>query len=278
MEHIKFDDFVRHKIDRTGILLESKKVQYDYGCIMVTFQIYDWNQRIASISDEDLYIEDGKNGKFGKETEPHVTLLYGIHSKEANAQEIINYLKESKPITIKIKGISLFENPKYDVVKYEVESEDLVEMNKYIKEHFPNTQTFPTYKPHMTLAYVKPGMGKKYVKQFEVPDVLNSDTYHYSMAFEDFKQDFYIRSNQGQNGEMVVKIQGVDADQANDLKIFFAAMQQCGQDGMSRKLSINADGSGAFHPIITVDNAQLELTPDQAKLLSDGDEFVVDMD
>ena len=37
------------------------------------------------------------------------------------------------------------------------------------EDNFENTQTFPEYHPHMTLAYVKPGTGKKYVSNLDEP-------------------------------------------------------------------------------------------------------------
>jgi len=46
-------------------------------------------------------------------------------------------------------------------VKLDVDSPDLRRLNKKIaaREH---TDTHGTYEPHITLAYVKPGLGEKY--------------------------------------------------------------------------------------------------------------------
>lgn len=44
----------------------------------------------------------------------------------------------------------------------EVDSPDLHKLHDLIKKSLPNTQDFDEYRPHVTLAYLKPGMGKKY--------------------------------------------------------------------------------------------------------------------
>ena len=64
---------------------------------------------------------------------------------------------------MEISGISLFENPEFDVVKLEVnKTPKLEEIYKNLSE-FPNSNQFPDYKPHITIAYVKKGLGQKYV-------------------------------------------------------------------------------------------------------------------
>ena len=56
----------------------------------------------------------------------------------------------------------LFENLEFDVVKLGViKTPKLEEINKRLSE-LPNSNQFPEYKPHITLAYVKKGSGQKY--------------------------------------------------------------------------------------------------------------------
>ena len=261
MEHVKFQDFVSKRINKTGILLEGKKATYEYGCIMAHIDVWNWKSRLAMIAEEDLYVKEENGDRYGKETEPHVTLLYGIHSKEANAQEILDYLRNLKPVTVRITGISIFENNEYDVVKYTIESDELHALNAEIKERFPYTSTYPTYKPHMTIAYVKKGQGKKYVKDLD-SEHFYSDTFEYSMAFDDFKQDFFVRSKHGMNGDLTVNFQGVDAEQAAGLKKLFAYMQYCAEVGSSRNINVWVDGDGRFRATILVDGNKIESAPE----------------
>jgi 2'-5' RNA ligase len=60
----------------------------------------------------------------------------------------------------------LFENEKYDVLKFDVNGENLHACNKALKQH-PHTNNFPDYHPHMTIGYLKPRMGKKYTKMLK---------------------------------------------------------------------------------------------------------------
>ena len=86
----------------------------------------------------------------------------------------------SLPIKIQIHGISIFNNPKFDVVKLDIESPQLEEMRMKV-EGLPNKITFRDYKPHMTIAYVLRGRGNKYVHTFKKPlefestDIIFSD-------------------------------------------------------------------------------------------------------
>ena len=64
---------------------------------------------------------------------------------------------------------SLFENKKYDVLKFDVKYSNkgdnlLHRCNKLLKNH-PFTTDFPDYHPHMTIGYIKPGKGYKYVRK-----------------------------------------------------------------------------------------------------------------
>ena len=58
--------------------------------------------------------------------------------------------------------VSLFENTEYDVLKFEVESEDLQELNKICKT-LPYTSDYPDYHPHCTISYIKKGTCKDLV-------------------------------------------------------------------------------------------------------------------
>jgi len=59
------------------------------------------------IDEKDIY-DDDKND-FGYETESHITLLYGIHPKEINKEEIFEYLKSIKSLELEIDNVSIFE-------------------------------------------------------------------------------------------------------------------------------------------------------------------------
>lgn len=146
-------------------VLNERDEKVEYGALMLFLDLPKWEEILININKDDIYEVDGE---FGLETEPHITILYGFHNN-VNADKVFDKYKENfnlKPIKIKTTKISIFETDEYDVVKIDVESKILSEMNSVMRE-LPSTVTFPKYHPHITIAYVKKGSGKKYVKSFE---------------------------------------------------------------------------------------------------------------
>lgn len=154
------------------LFLEKDSTVYEYGCILLDLDIPNWKEDFLSqILEEDVY--EYNSERYGLETEPHCTILYGLHKDitDDQVQELFIGVKKSD-IDIKINGMDCFYNPQYDVLKLNVESKQLVELNELAKT-LPHTSNFPDYKPHITIAYLKRGTGRKYVKPtFEM--VVNS--------------------------------------------------------------------------------------------------------
>ena len=162
------------------LLLEAK---YDYGCVMLFFKLKEMNKIHKSIEKEDLYEVKGDD-TYGLSTEPHITLLFGLH-KGVTTEDVISVLDNIKFGECEIYKPSLFENDLFDVLKFNVRyTEDgnrfLHQANKELKE-FPFTSNYPDYKPHMTIAYLKKGKGKKYKGSFkELSYVIEPDYAVYS--------------------------------------------------------------------------------------------------
>jgi DNA repair protein RadC len=113
-------------------------------------------QLAADIPDADLAAD-------GREKDPHVTIKYGIHDEDP--AQIRKLLEGERPITVTFGETSFFPNGESnsgDVLKADVDSPDLHRLNKKIAGAVANTDTHPEYKPHATIAYLKPGLGKKY--------------------------------------------------------------------------------------------------------------------
>lgn len=111
----------------------------------------------AKIPDADLAPD-------GREDRPHITVKFGLHGNEP--EKVRALLKDEGPITVTLGKTSIFpasESGSGDVVKVDVDSPALHALNKKIADALPNTDTHPEYKPHVTLAYVKKGLGAKYV-------------------------------------------------------------------------------------------------------------------
>ncbi len=119
-------------------------------------------------------------GEEGRETEPHVTALYGLHETEPESTRKV--VAGHPPIKGRLGFASVFKNDDADVLKLDVHSPGLHALNAGLKS-LPNSNSHPEYKPHVTLAYLKPGHGDKFAgkaipgltgKQFESSSVVFS--------------------------------------------------------------------------------------------------------
>lgn len=150
---------------RKALLTEAEKKDHkrEYGCLMVFLDVNkkSWKELQDMIEVDDLYTEEGDDS-YGREKDPHVTILYGLHDdiKDEEIEVDIKAIKEPK---IAFKNISSFNNDKFDVLKFDVESKDLTKLNKTFTE-YPHTNKFPDYHPHCTIAYLKVGKAAKYIK------------------------------------------------------------------------------------------------------------------
>lgn len=179
LDEINDDNAGRRKDNTTNVAEEKKSGRYyfnenkslineekvNYGALMLYFDIPKWDKLIDKIKDDDLY-DDG-SGTFGREDKPHLTVLYGFHDtvKSDDIKDVVSKYN-TNDFKLSTSKVSLFENEDFDVVKFDVEpTEELNKLRKEV-EKFPKTLTYKDFHPHVTIAYVKSGEGKKYVKDF----------------------------------------------------------------------------------------------------------------
>ena len=166
----------------------------DFGCLMVQVKFPGWERFVTSfVKKEDVY--DNTAHEYGYETEPHVTILYGFHD-DTDLNKIKKILDPiHNDIRIITNKISVFETKIYDVVKFEIHSVLLTKLNKIMRENFDYTSNFDSYNAHMTIAYVKPGTGKKYVKDLSKTLTFLCDTFMYSYPGGE-KEEFSIKKSE----------------------------------------------------------------------------------
>lgn len=115
-----------------------------------------WGER--NVLDLDLFEEEEEPpSRHSREYESHITILYGIH--EADPQRVLSLFRGVKPFTIELGRVSLFKlSPKFDVIKIEVLSPRLQELNELVRQRVTTTQVYPDYRPHVTIAFAKKGL------------------------------------------------------------------------------------------------------------------------
>lgn len=95
----------------------------------------------------------------GLETTPHVTVIFGF-LPSVDVEEVAEACRGCfQHVDFQLGRVSRFESPEHDVLKVDVEGEDLVNLNKLMRERFSEQVevTHPDYHPHLTLAYVEKG-------------------------------------------------------------------------------------------------------------------------
>lgn len=100
----------------------------------------------------------------GLEDDLHVTLRYGV---EDNADSAVAALSTTPKARARVKGVTVFPTEDGDAVVLELDSKDL-QANRHIADTIPGkANDYPDYRPHITVAYVKPGLGEKYRQALE---------------------------------------------------------------------------------------------------------------
>lgn len=141
--------------------VEKSTSRNSFGCAMLYVAFEELAEVQSLIDPNDVYNEVNDQS-YGFEDEPHITLLYGF-KRNVTADDIEEVTDMFTYFTCKLSNPSLFSSEKYDVLKFDVVGDNLKETNKQLKQ-LKHKPTHPIYHPHLTVAYLKAGMGEKYVK------------------------------------------------------------------------------------------------------------------
>ncbi len=154
----------------------NHKRYYKWGCLTLNFERNNWRETIRQlVHEEDLYNRKG----YGYENSPHCTILSGFNDDINIFSKIKKYLICTSEINIKTDTISIFESGFFDVVKYDVNCEMLMDLNKTIRSNVECKIDFLIYNPHITIAYAKKGNGNKYLMKLNESIVFKPVNYSF---------------------------------------------------------------------------------------------------
>lgn len=127
-------------------------------------------------------IHEGDLAEGGRETEPHVTVQYGLHEDDPHLAQ--KALAETASFPVTLGAVDFFPsrydddgNQTGDVLYVSVSRDGLAGAREAIRGAADFTDTFKTYTPHVTIAYVKPGMGKQYAARLNASNQLQGATF-----------------------------------------------------------------------------------------------------
>ena len=179
--------------NKMGIKSTPKRVN-EYGCVMLFFDFPEMDELHSHINKDDVYI-DPNDDSYGLEDEPHITLLFGLH-EEVTLEDVKDDIGDIVFRDCILHNASVFENEKYDVLKFDVRYVDrggafLSKANNNLKK-FPYTSDFPDYHPHMTIGYLKPGKGKQYTQELKNKEYRITPQYGVYSQIDGTKDKFKI--------------------------------------------------------------------------------------
>lgn len=89
---------------------------------------------------------------------PHITILYGIHTErvEPVLSAVGSFSYDHPQLEVTVKNLELFEGDESDTLVQLVDGPDVRRLRTKLM-NLPNTQTFPVYRPHMTIAFLRKG-------------------------------------------------------------------------------------------------------------------------
>ena len=133
--------------------LKKVLAEYSHGCIMIDvphelseYILKDLSQKVP----EKILKKDQDETLLGFEPSSHITVLFGVDKQPP--------IEGFKPFKVKSADhLDYFDNDDATVIIIPIESPELHQLHEHLKETIPNEETYPTFKPHCTLCYTKPG-------------------------------------------------------------------------------------------------------------------------
>lgn len=144
----------------------------ELGCIMLDLKTFPVLSLVED-GENDLYFSPTREFVQGTvaDHKAHATLLFGLLDKGSKITNLVDTVLEGwkKPRSVKILDIDVFPGQEEDGTEYScivahLDPSDLEEANQRLRL-LPHIDTFPVYRPHMTIAYIKSSATVEWLEQ-----------------------------------------------------------------------------------------------------------------
>jgi hypothetical protein len=158
---------------------DTKKMAF----LMIDFETPEFITDLQNrIPESELYFDDESENDFGLERETHVTVAPCLDN-DIDLEKLKSLLLPLSEYKTMLTDISLFTND-YDVLKCAAKSMNLFKTNKDVLSVFPSHSEFKVYQPHVTIGYLKKGMGEKYAKNI-LDKLIMLEPMHFAFSYYD---------------------------------------------------------------------------------------------
>lgn len=131
---------------------------------------------VSFINSNLLYIEDDR---YGIESISHCTILSGIYDTKVTTIRRLLSKNNIKSFDIELGEISFFKQPKYNVLKIDIISPELYQLNELMIDNIEYCNDNFVYSPHITLAYLTTICEIKDKNKFKgIKEHINNLIYH----------------------------------------------------------------------------------------------------
>lgn len=140
------------------------------GCVMLDLEVNPALKRAAdALPESGWYRDPERPGEFGREGEPHVTLLHGLLNNANDLQEEVDFVLEDwrAPTYLRGRSCQVFKGEKYDVVYLKIIGTSEIHEAHQRLSKLPHVDLHPNFTPHMTVGYTLPGLGQWYANELQ---------------------------------------------------------------------------------------------------------------
>jgi len=130
------------------------------------------------ISDEMLFDDETKT--YGRDTRNHITISLGLRDDHIDAYTDI--ASEYWGSELATTSVRVFEMDKFDVVYLAVQEDDvLTQIHSKVSPLANKKYVRRDFKPHVSIAFVRRGIGKKLVKQLSWADISVIENFEFTL-------------------------------------------------------------------------------------------------